>query len=170
MTGSMPYARIYQEYRPVVLGYIAARIASREDAEDLCQNVFAKLMKALETYDEEKASVSTFVYRLAHNAVIDYYRTHHRSSELSEDDAVLPSAEDVVMDRARVQEIAEALHRLPEEQRDILILRFYKGWTLVRIAKEMGLTYDTVVNRQRRAFQELRKMLSDSGTVPVAGS
>ena len=74
------------------------------------------------------------------------------------------------MDRARVQEIAEALHRLPEEQRDILILRFYKGWTLVRIAKEMGLTYDTVVNRQRRAFQELRKMLSDSGTVPVAGS
>ena len=151
------YESIYRKYRPIVFSYISQRVASREDAEDLCQDVFVKLSRALETYDEDKAAVSTLVYRIAHNAVIDYYRT----SRTHEEAAVLPSAEDTVMDRAQARELAEALAKLPEQQRDILILRFYRGWTLVRIAKEMGLTYNTVVSRQKRALEKLREMLAD---------
>lgn len=162
MNTSLVYERLYREYRPTVLAYISARVSSREDAEDLCQNVFVKLYRALETYDERKASISTFVYLLAHNAVIDYYRTSHRHTELSGNDAVLPSAENVVMDREKALKIAAALSRLSRQQRDILILRFYRGWTLVRIAQETGLTYNTVVSRQKSAFEKLRKLLSDS--------
>ena len=114
------------------------------------------------SFDEEKASISTFLYQMAHNAVIDYYRTLHRHTEISEDDALLPSAEDVVMDRVWAQKIANAISRLPEEQRDILVLRFYEGWTLVRIAQEMGLTYNTVVSRQMKAFDTLRKIFPES--------
>lgn len=161
MNTSPVYEKLYEEYRPTVYSYISARVSSREDAEDLCQQVFVKLYKALETYDSEKASLSTFVYRLTHNAVIDYYRTLHTHTEISEEDALLPSAENVVMDRARVREIAAALSQLPWQQRDILILRFFRGWTLVRIAREMGLTYDTVVSRQKSAFEKLRKLLPD---------
>lgn len=161
MTASARYASLYLEYRTVVFSYISARVSSREDAEDLCQTVFTKLLKALETYDEEKASISTFLYQMAHNAVIDYYRTLHQHKEISEDDALLPSAEDVVMNRVWAQEIANAISCLPEEQRDILVLRFYKGWTLVRIAQEMGLTYNAVVSRQKSAFEKIRKLLPD---------
>ena len=155
------YESIYRKYRPIVFSYISQRVASREDAEDLCQDVFVKLSRALKTYDEDKAAVSTLVYRIAHNAVIDYYRTSRTHEEVSEEAAVLPSAEDTVMDRAQARELAEALAKLPEQQRDILILRFYRGWTLVRIAKEMGLTYNTVVGRQKRALEKLREMLAD---------
>jgi RNA polymerase sigma-70 factor (ECF subfamily) len=161
MDTSVNYERIYREYRPTVYAYISARVSYREDAEDLCQHVFVKLYKALETFDGEKASMSTFVYLLSHNAVIDYYRTSHRHDVLSEDDAVLPSAENVVMDRAKAEEIAAALSQLPQEQRDILVLRFYRGWTLARIAQETGLTYDTVVSRQKSAFEKLRKILKE---------
>ena len=170
MNTSFVYERLYREYRPVVYSYISARLSSREDAEDLCQHVFEKLFHALDTFDGEKASFSTFVYQLTHNAVIDYYRTLHRHTELSEEDALLPSAENVVMDRAKATEIAAALRQLPRQQRDILILRFYKGWTLVRIAQEMGLTYDTVVSRQKSAFEKLRKLLPDTWNVTAGGS
>ena len=155
------YENIYKQYRPIVFSYISARVASREDAEDLCQEVFLKLAGALENYDSKKAAVSTLVYRIAHNTVIDYYRTSRKHEEISEEDAVLPSAEDIVMDRDQARELAEAIGRLPEQQRDILILRFYRGWTLVKIAKEMGLTYNTVVGRQKRALEKLREMLAD---------
>ena len=161
MDNSFAYERLYKEYRPTVYAYISARVSSREDAEDLCQHVFVKLYKALETFDREKASMSTFVYQLSHNAVIDYYRTSHRHEALSEDDAVLPSAENVVMDRAKAEEIAAALSQLPQQQRDILVLRFYRGWTLARIALETGLTYDTIVSRQKSAFEKLRKLLKE---------
>ena len=161
MDTSFAYERLYKEYRTTVYAYISARVSSREDAEDLCQHVFVKLYKALETFDGEKASMPTFVYLLSHNAMIDYYRTSHRHAELSEDDAVLPSAENVVMDRAKTEEIAAALSQLPQQQRDILVLRFYRGWTLARIAQETGLTYDTVVSRQKSAFEKLRKILKE---------
>lgn len=169
MNTSFVYERLYKEYRPMVYSYISARLSSREDAEDLCQHVFVKLYKALDTFDGEKASLSTFVYQLAHNAVIDYYRTLHTHTELSEEDAFLPSAENVVMDRARSAKIAEALRQLPQQQRDILILRFYRGRTLVQIAQEMELTYDTVVSRQKSAFEKLRKLLPDLCSVTVGG-
>ena len=51
MNTSFVYERLYKEYRPVVYSYISARLSSREDAEDLCQHVFVKLYKALETFD-----------------------------------------------------------------------------------------------------------------------
>ena len=50
------YESIYRKYRPIVFSYISQRVASREDAEDLCQDVFVKLSRALETYDEDKAA------------------------------------------------------------------------------------------------------------------
>ncbi|MBR5909668.1 MAG: sigma-70 family RNA polymerase sigma factor [Schwartzia sp.] len=63
--------------------------------------------------------------------------------------------------REAAEEIAAALSQLPQEQRDILVLRFYRGWTLARIAQETGLTYDTVVSRQKSAFEKLRKILKE---------
>lgn len=159
---SFLYEKLYREYRPVVYSYISARVPSREAAEDLCQDVFVKLLKALDTYDPKKSSLPTFLYRIAHNAVIDYYRTNRVHAELTERDAALPSSEDVVMDRARLKELAAALRLLPQEQRDVLILRFYRGWTLVRIAQEMGVPYHTAVNRQKSGLERLRKILSDN--------
>ena len=85
----------------------------------------------------------------------------HEHDELSEDHAVLPSSEDIIMDRERADELIKALSKLPQQQRDILILRFYRGWTLVRIAEEMGLSYNKVVSRQNSAFKTLRRMLGE---------
>ena len=151
--------QLYREYRSVVLSYISARVPSPDDAEDICEEVFIKLFRMLEKYDENRASVSTLIYRIAHNAVIDHFRTAHPHEELSEEQAVFPSAEDIVMDNEQSAELAEAIGKLTPEQRDILILRFYRGWTLKKIAERMGFTYKMVVDRQSKALAALRQML-----------
>ena len=141
------------------MSYISARVYCNEDAEDLCADVFVKFFGLLESYDEKRASVSTLLYKITHDAVIDYYRCKREQDELSEDHAVLPSSEDIIMDRERADELIKALSKLPQQQRDILILRFYRGWTLVRIAEEMGLSYNKVVSRQNSTFKALKEML-----------
>ncbi len=153
--------QLYKKYRPIVMSYISARIHCEEDAEDLCGDVFVKLFGMIESYDEKIASISTILYKITHDAVIDYYRRKREYDELSEDHAVLPSSEDIIMDRERADELIKALSKLPPQQRDILILRFYRGWTLVRIAEEMGLSYNKVVSRQNSAFKTLRRMLGE---------
>ena len=161
MNSSFSYESIYRKYRTSVLSYISARIPSYAEAEDLCEEVFVKLLHLLENYDENKASVSTLIYKLSHDIVIDFYRTHKEYAELSEELAVLPSAEEIVMDKEKLTELAGALQKLPQQQRDILILRFYQGWTLGKIANKMGLTYHMTVSRQNKALESLRKMLKD---------
>ena len=161
MISSFLYEKLYRDYRQTVLSYISARVSPPEDAEDLCEEVFVKLLKALETFDGENAAASTLLYRLTHNTVIDYYRRSHKFSKLSEREAVLPSAEEILMDTERAEELIAALEKLPRQQRDILVLRFYCGWTLVRIAEQMGITYNAVVSRQRSALEAIRRILEE---------
>lgn len=150
---------LYKEYRTTVLRYISARIPSWEDAEDLCEEVFAKLLRLLDSYDESKAAVSTLVYKLSHDIVVDWYRTHRRPLALFPEQEALPSAEETVINKEQLDVLKTALAKLPQEQRDILILRFCCGWTLVKIAETTGLTYNMVVSRQKSALKALRKML-----------
>ncbi len=159
MSPSLSHEQLYREYRDTVLSYISARVVPIEDAEDLCEEVFVKLFRLMESYDGSRASVSTLVYKLSHDTVIDHYRTHRRPAAISGQQELLPSAEDVIMDRERFADLAKALAKLPQQQRDILILRFYRGLTLKAIAEKTGLTYDTVVSRQKIALKAMKKML-----------
>ena len=76
---------IYLQYKDKVLGYIRNHVNSPEDAEDLCSDVFIKIYSKLDTFDETKASLSTWIYAMTSNTVIDFYRTNHVHSEIPED-------------------------------------------------------------------------------------
>ncbi|MBR4225150.1 MAG: sigma-70 family RNA polymerase sigma factor [Oscillospiraceae bacterium] len=150
---------IYRQYRRKVLGYISSRISSWEDAEDLCEEVFVKLFKAMERFDAKQAKPSTLLYKLAHDIVIDYYRTHKEHGELNEGSATVSGADDIVGSSMRLDELKEALLQLPEEQRDIIVLRYYKGITLLKISEMMGMSYKMVKYRHSQALEAMKKLL-----------
>ncbi len=160
MNPPISHEELYLKYKATVYSYIYARVSSKEDAEDLTNEVFLKLFKALETFDGERAKVSTLIYKISYTKVIDYYRTQKNNAELDEKHGILPSAEDLIIDKERFLELLEAVSELPQDQRDIIILRFYKNWTLKKIAEEMGLTYNMVVSRQEKAFNAIKNKLS----------
>ncbi len=151
--------RIYAEYRSKVLSYIRCRVSSREDAEDLCEDVFVKAFGTGASYDASKASYGTWIYAITRNAVIDYYRKQHPTEELPEDLASDELPEDTVMQTELMDTLASALMRLDVQLRDIIILCYYDRMPLTRVADKLGLSYGAVKLRHQKALAQLKKAI-----------
>ena len=76
---------LYIEYADKVMGYIRSKITNQADAEDLHSTVFLKVYQKFDTFDQTKASVSTWIYTITKNTVTDFFRTRHVHSEIEED-------------------------------------------------------------------------------------
>ncbi len=151
---------IYKQYRDKVFGYVKNHVNSIEDAEDITSDIFVKIYSKLDTYDESKAALSTWIYSMTSNTVIDFYRTNHIHSEIPEDLTDDRSTiEDEILTNESLDELADALSTLPQELLDIIVLRYYKGLTLQEIAKKMNLSYGVTKLRHREALGKLRDLL-----------
>ena len=151
---------IYTQYKDKVFGYVKNHVNSVEDAEDLTSEIFIKIYSKIDSYDESKASLSTWIYSMTSNRVIDYYRTNHVHSEIPEDLSDEKSTiEEDVLNKETLEQLAKALESLPEELTDIIVLRYYKGLTLQEVAAKMGLSYGVTKLRHREALGKLREML-----------
>ena len=150
---------IYLEYKDKVFGYVKNPVNSIEDAEDITSEIFIKIYSKLDTYDESKASLSTWIYSMTSNTVIDFYRTNHIHSEIPEDLTNESTIEDEVLNSESLEALAIALENLPQELRDIIVLRYYKGLTLQEIAEKMHLSYGVTKLRHREALGKLREKL-----------
>ena len=151
---------IYTEYRGRVLGYICARVRSRADAEDLCEGVFEKIRVRLDSYDSEKASLSTWIYSITRNSVIDFYRKSRPFSELDETLADDTAVDDQLLSDETLTELAEALEKLPPQLREIVVFRYYDGKPLTEIGKMLGLSYGAVKLKHAKALSLLRAEMS----------
>ncbi len=164
----MDIETIYKEYHDKVLSYIKSKVNNREDAEDLTAEVFLKVQKKLADYDEDKAGVSTWIYTIARNSVIDFYRvskpTEELPDELSEEIASDDETDSPVLRRETLQELADALNKLSDEEKAVIIFRYYDGLSLTDIQKKMGLSYGQIKLRHNSALKEMKKLLSKNGS------
>ena len=151
--------QIYMEYHDRVMGYIYARLRSRADAEDLCQDVFEKVNMKLDSFDSGKASISTWIYSITRNSVIDFYRRSHPHEEIDENMAQDGAVDDSLLNNETLDELADALERLPAQLREIIVLRYYDGMPLTEIAKKMNLSYGAVKLRHSLALDMMRKSM-----------
>ena len=151
---------IYTQYKDKVFGYVRNHVNSIEDAEDITSDIFVKIYSKIDTYDETKASLSTWIYSMTSNTVIDFYRTNHIHSEIPEDLTDDKSTvEDEILNNESLELLADALTKLPQEQMDIIVLRYYKGLTLQEVAAKMNLSYGVTKLRHREALGRLRDLL-----------
>ncbi len=152
--------RLYTAYRARVLGYIVSRVSNRDDAEDVCQDVFEKAFRSADRYDAEKSAHGTWLYAITRNAVIDYWRRTRPTEELPEElsDDALP--EDGLTQQELLEELAQALERLPEDLTDIIVARYYDGLPLTEIAERLGMSYGMVKLRHQKALTLLRKEMT----------
>lgn len=162
MTG-LNQAELYAAYREKVLAYLTGRTACREDAEDLCAEVFAEVLRCLPRYDPAKASLSTWIYQITRFTLIDYLRTRHPNEPLSEDIAAADNIAEDFLRRETLERLAAALQALEPEERDIIVLRYYKGLTLTEISRLTGISYGMVKVKHSRALNTLRERLEQVG-------
>lgn len=154
---------LYREYYPKVLGYIRNRIVQKDDAEDLAQTVFLKVYSKTDTFDETKSSVSTWIFNIMRNTLIDYQRKKsiHIESEIPE---TMPSDDedmsDSVVHEEELEILAESLEKLSESERDIIILHYYSEYTLMKIAEMKCLSYGQTKRLHAKAIEKLSVLMN----------
>ena len=154
-------SRIYTEFHGKVMGYIRARVQSAADAEDLCSDVFEKVFLKIGDYDSEKSSLSTWIFTITRNTVIDFFRRSHPSDELDENIADDSEVDAALLRTETLSELAAALKRMPAQLQEIVVLRYYDGKPLTEIADRLGISYGAVKLRHQAALKGLREALGE---------
>ena len=154
--------QVYTDYYGKVMGYISSRINNWADAENLCSDVFMKVQQKLQNYDDSKSSISTWVFTITRNTVIDHFRKKRPTAELDENLSDDSEVDENLLNQETLSQLAGALMRLPEQLRDLIVLRYYDGKPLTEIAELMGLSYGAVKLRHQNALMLLREQLLDT--------
>lgn len=149
--------QLYADYYPRVLGYIRSHVTNSELSEDICSDVFLKIFSNLDSFDESKASLSTWIFTVARNTLTDYYRTRRVTEEIPEMLSDGSSIEDEVCRESELETLADALERLDERSRDLIILHYYSGLTLLEVSGRLGLSYSYTKTLHAAALARLKK-------------
>ena len=162
----LAFATLYETYRPLVYRFLRRRLdGSDEVVEDLTEDVFVKLYEKLDRYVERGLPFTAWLYRIAHNQLVDYVRTlpRHTAQPL---DAVADIAEHQataeyhsVLDRETLE---PALAHLTAEQRQAVELRFLKGMSVAETSATLKRSDEAVKKLQARALANLRRYLVES--------
>lgn len=152
---------IYIEFKDKVTRYVRGKISDEHECEDVVSDVFVKVFNGLSDFDENKAKLSTWIYTITRNAVIDYFRASKRLCELPEELYSEDDTEQKMINTEMLERLADALERLNERERDIIILHYYSGRTLKDIAQIMNISYSYVKLLHSDALKVLRKYIDE---------
>ena len=156
-------SELYTLYFPRVYRYILARTGNSYDAEDLTEEVFMKVLEAIERFEWREAPFSAWLFRIAHNAVISQRRkdgARGRSAPLTEGLALDSQGPDeLVENRLALRDIMDAAQKLPEAQRQVIAFRFGAGLSVAETARAMNKGEGNVKVIQHKAIAKLREMV-----------
>lgn len=153
--------RVYIEFKDKVTRYVRGKIGSEYDSEDVVSDVFVKVFNGLSDFNENKASLSTWIYTITRNAVIDYFRASKQLCELPEELCSEDETEQNMINTEMLERLADALERLDERERDVIVLHYYGGRTLKDIARTMGISYSYIKLIHSNALKALRKYIDE---------
>ncbi len=161
------FARLYDENMSKVYRYIYYKVNNRELAEDLTSNVFDKALVNFAKYDSDKASFSTWVLTIARNTITDYYRAQPKVQMVDIDEAIeTPSRDPEPQEVAEVNEEKQFLRRciakLPEDEQEIVRLKFAMEMTNREIARTTGLSESNVGIKLYRIIRKLRSSFQET--------
>lgn len=169
---------LYRQFLPAIFGYIAARVPDRDTAEDLTSEVFLKMIEGIcRLRSDEEAGFASWLLQIAKITVAGYYRKRARQPVTQPFDTLdqeeqeetmnnlLPSNEtcfdplDWLVAREEWKTVVDAMNRLTEEQRQVLISRLILGYDVATVAKMLGKTATAIKSLHFRALQSLQRFL-----------
>lgn len=156
---------LYARYADDVLNYVRSIVRDHHEAEDITHNVFAKLITAINRYEERAVPFAAWITRVARNAALDHLRARR---QIPVDEVRTTDPGDKGVELERRQCLQEALAGLPEEQRRVLLLRHVVGLSPPEIAERLGRTESSVHGLHHRGRARLRAALIELESAPVS--
>ena len=165
---------LLKRYESKVFTYLLYSVRTQELAEDLFQDVFIKIITTLRQKKyTEYGKFSSWVMRIAHNLVIDYFRQSKNDNTVSNDEiefdlfansslGLEESIEAQMIDKQTLEEVQGLIGLLPQGQRDVVLMRFYQDLSFKEIADITGVSINTALGRMRYAIINLRKLAHEN--------
>lgn len=162
--------QIYEEYYSQIYNYIYYRLLHREETEDLVSQVFLKAAEHMDIYDPAKASYGTWIFRIAKNQLIDYFRTRRDTVSLDDEESGLENRLLVEFEeeyrriiKPERKAVFAALAQLKERERMILYYVCFLGLSYRETAERMEIGESTLATALMRAKRKLRACMEEGG-------
>ncbi len=155
-----------------IFNFINSKVNDRDKSEDIFQDTFIKVIRTLKngSYNEE-GKFLPWVMRIAHNLVIDHFRKNSRIPIIENKEEfdifqflsdTTPNAEVALVQEQVLKDIQNLVDELPEDQKEVLIMRLYRDMSFKEIAENTNVSINTALGRMRYAIINLRKMINDN--------
>lgn len=166
---------LLKRYQSKVFSYLLYSVKNQELAEDLFQDVFIKMVVRIKNGQyAENGKFASWMMRIVHNHLIDYYRTSPNALIISNDEsevdlfnnadiAVNENREQEMINQQTLKEIKELIALLPDAQREVLLMRVYDELSFKEIAEKTNCSINTALGRMRYAILNLRHMAFERG-------
>lgn len=161
------FAGLYDEFMPKVFRFIRYKVNDERITEDLTSTVFEKALVNFSKYSSDRAAFSTWIFSIARNTLIDYYRTDKTRKQVSLDEAAEIPLQDLspheeIEKKAEQECLRRCLLRLPEDDQEIIRLKFAAEFNNRQIARMLGLSESNVGVRLFRVVKKLREDFGES--------
>lgn len=157
-------AELYDRYAPKMYAYIYRRVGEAALAEDLTGELFVRVLRSIRNEQAWRKSFSAWLYRIAHNLVVDHFRRERGMSHEPADELLVALEGDPMRDTESALGLAQlraAVARLTPDQQEVITLRFGEGMTAAQVAEVMNKTTGAVEALQHRALASLRRILGE---------
>lgn len=160
---------LYDRHHGAIYRFVYLRVGHREEAEDLTHHVFLSAWENMGAFQDEGLPITSWLYRIARNRVVDYYRTRRSHVDIDRvpEDLLGLSVDDSSQRLVRSMELAaiyKALSQLPQDQQDVVVMRFVNDLPYKEIAQAMQKNEGAVRVIQHRAMKALRSIISKNTT------
>ncbi len=158
------FAQLYEENFDRIYRYIFLRLGNQAEAEDLSQEVFVKALEAIGSYKWRNLPFASWLFRIAHNQMVDHMRKQTKAKEAALDDDSMTSAGEanpasIAEKELEIEELLDSVEKLSPAQREVISLRFGAELSIAEVARALGKSPGTVKALQYNGIVALRKML-----------
>lgn len=165
------FGALYERYVKRIYNYVYYRTSSQAEAEDLTARVFQRALQHIPRYEDRGVPFSAWLYRIAHNLVVNWHRDRSRRQMVNIDDLVLTAfnveAPEAAAERSEETELLMlAVRRLPEDRQQLLVLKFVERLPNAEIGDIMGRSEGAIKSLYHRTLIALRRDIARLRTLP----
>jgi len=156
------FAQLYEEYFDKIYRYVALKIGNRVEAEDMTQQVFINALHSISSYKWRGYPFSAWLFRIAHNQVVDHLRKKTRQSTLPLNETYMASDDNpqkLIENKMSTEQLVMATKELTPAQQEVVALRFAGELSIAQVAGIMGKSEGAVKSLQHSAIVALRKIM-----------
>lgn len=158
---------LYDEYVDQIFRYVYYKVGNLVESQDLTGQTFLKAFENINSYEMRDVAFSSWLYRIAHNLVVDFFRRESKRENVPIDEQPpTPSTQgnpvETVLADLESERLYRAMHKLTHNQREVLVLKFIDNLSNAQVAEIMGISVGAVKSTQKRGLLSLNRILGNS--------